>query len=166
MKTWNAKPGEVERKWWTVNASDKTVGRLASEIAMVLRGKRKAQFTPHVDTGDFVVVTNCKDVKFSGTKWTDKKYYRHSRFFGSLKETTAEEMRDTKPDEILRKAVRGMLPKNRLGRQMIKKLKIYPGAEHPHQAQSPEALEKESLLILLIADELLHIFIVIFNIYH
>lgn len=140
MKTWNAKTDEVKRNWYVVDATDKAVGRIATEIANVLRGKNKPEFTPHVDTGDFVIVINSKKVSFSGTKWQDKKYYSHSRFFGSLKEKTATEMRDKESVEIITSAVRGMLPKNKLSRQLIKKLKVYEDAEHPHDAQRPSAL--------------------------
>ena len=140
MKTWNAKPNEVDRKWWVVDATDKAVGRLSSEIAKVLRGKNKPQFTPHADAGDFVVVINSDKVKFTGQKWDDKTYYSHSRFFGSLKELSAKEMLEKDSAAIITKAVRGMLPKNKLSRQQIKKLKIYTNAEHPHAAQKPEAL--------------------------
>lgn len=141
MKTWNAKPNEIERKWWLVDASGKTVGRLATEIAKILRGKNKPEFTPHVDAGDFVVVVNSNKVNFTGTKWDDKKYYSHSRFFGSLKELTAKEMLEKDSTQIIKKAVRGMLPKNKLSYGLISKLKVYTGGEHPHAAQKPEALE-------------------------
>ncbi len=140
MKTWNAKPNEVERKWWVLDATDQTVGGISTRIADVLRGKNKPQFTPHVDTGDFVVVINTDKMRFSGAKWDDKKYYRRSRWFGSLKETTAKEMLEKDPSHILEASVKGMLPKNRLSRQLLKKLKAYPGTEHPHHAQRPEAL--------------------------
>lgn len=141
MRTWNAKPGEVERKWWIVDAEGQTVGRLASEIAKVLRGKNKPQFTPNVDTGDFVVVVNTEKMKFSGRKLSDKNYYSHSRFFGSLKQVTAQEMFEKNPNAVIQKAVEGMLPKNRLSRTLITKLKTYRNAEHPHAAQKPEKLE-------------------------
>jgi len=140
MKTWNAHPLEVERKWWIVDATDKTLGRMATEIARVLRGKHKPQFTPNVDAGDFVVVTNCEKVKMTGNKWQQEKYYRHSRYFGSLKELTAEQMLAKDPTFIIQEAVAGMLPKTKLGRKLITKLKTYKGSEHPHQAQKPEAL--------------------------
>ncbi len=140
MKTWNAKPNEVDRKWWLVDATDKTVGRLATEIATILRGKNKPEFTPHVDTGDFVVVINSKNVKFTGNKWENKKYYSHSRFFGSLKEQTARELLEKDSTQILTKAVRGMLPKNKLSYRLIRKLKVYDSATHPHAAQKPQAL--------------------------
>lgn len=139
MKTWNAQKG-FDRKWWVVDATDKSVGRIATKIAMVLRGKHRPTFTPHVDAGDFVVVINADKVKFSGNKWLEKKYYRRSRYFGSLKETTAEKMLDKNPAYILQHAVQGMLPKNKLGRQLLTKLKTYPSSEHPHEAQKPEAL--------------------------
>ena len=139
MKTWSAKPNEVNPNWFLVDATDKTVGRLASEIAKVLRGKNKPTFTPHVDTGDFVVVVNSEKVKFTGNKWTVKKYYSHSRFFGSLKEITAEKLREKDPAQILTFAIQGMLPKTKLGRKMITKLKVYKGSTHPHGAQKPVA---------------------------
>ena len=143
MMTWNAKPGEVERKWWLVDATDKTLGRMCTEIAKVLRGKNKPQFTPHIDTGDFVIVINSEKVRMTGNKWTQEKYYRRSRYFGSVKELTAEQMREKDPSFIISEAVAGMLPKTRLGRQLITKLKAYKGSEHPHTAQKPEALTIE-----------------------
>lgn len=139
MKTWNAKPGEVKQKWMLIDATDKTVGRLASEVAMILRGKRKPTFTPHVDTGDNVIVINSDKIVFTGKKWDEKKYYRHSRYFGSTKVTTAKEYLEKDSTEIVRFAVEGMLPKNRLGRKLHNKLKIYRGAEHPHSSQKPVA---------------------------
>ena len=140
MKTWNAKPEEVERKWYLVDATDKSVGRIASEVAKVLRGKNKPEFTPHVDAGDFVVVINSDKVKFTGNKWSQQVYYKHTGYFGSLKETTAAEQLEKDSTAIVKEAVRGMLPKNRLGRKLIMKLKTYPTADHPHQAQQPESL--------------------------
>jgi len=140
MKTWNAKPGEVDRKWWLVDATDKTLGRMCTEIAKVLRGKNKPQFTPHVDAGDFVIVINTEKVKMTGNKWAQEKFFRRSRYFGSVKELTAEQMREKDPGYVIEHAVAGMLPKTRLGRQLITKLKTYKGAEHPHTAQKPEAL--------------------------
>lgn len=140
MKTWSAKPEEVARKWWIVDATDKTVGRMASEIAKVLRGKNKPEFTPHIDTGDFVVVINTDKVRFSGNKWNDQKYYKHTGYFGSLKEITAAKQLEKDSTFIVKEAVRGMLPKNTLGRQQGLKLKLYAGAEHPHSAQQPETL--------------------------
>jgi large subunit ribosomal protein L13 len=144
MKTWSAKPDEVKQNWWLVDASNQTVGRLATQIANVLRGKNKPQYTPHVDTGDFVVVINSENVKFSGTKWLTQKYYRHSRFFGSLKEETAQELRQTNPEKILIEAVQGMLPKNKMARQLIKKLKVFKGPEHNLTAQKPQTLDLKS----------------------
>src|SRR5688500_11847446 len=123
MKTWNAKPGEVEQKWYVVDATGKTLGRMATEIATILRGKNKPTFTPHVDTGDFVVVINSEKVKMSGEKWENEKYYSHSRFFGSLKELTAAQMRDKDPANVVVEAVAGMLPKTKLSKRLIHKLK-------------------------------------------
>ncbi len=141
QKTYMAKPQEVERRWYVVDAKDKVVGRLASRIAMVLMGKHKPHYTPHLDTGDFVVVINASRVRFTGRKWEQKCYYRHSGYPGGLKVKRAREVLEKNPEEILRHAVRGMLPKNHLGRKLLKKLKIYPGEAHPHQAQQPEQLE-------------------------
>lgn len=142
MKTWNAKKEEMEnnRNWYLVDATGQSVGRLSTKIAMVLSGKSKPTYTPSVDTGDMVVVINADKVTMTGNKWTDKKYFRRSRFFGSLKETTAKEMLEKNPTFILEDAVQGMLPKTKLGKQMITKLKLYAGSEHPHQAQNPQAL--------------------------
>lgn len=143
MKTWNAKKEEVEnnRQWYLVDAEGQSVGRLASKIAMVLTGKSKPTYTPYVDTGDMVVVINADKITMTGNKWVAKKYFRRSRFFGSLKETTAKEMLVKNPTFILQDAVQGMLPKTKLGRKMISKLKLYAGGEHPHQAQNPQALQ-------------------------
>ena len=141
MKTFMAKKDEVEKKWWVIDAENQIVGRLASKIALILRGKNKPIYTPHVDTGDFVVVINADKVKFTGKKLEDKMYYKHTGFMGGLKEINAKKLLETKPEEVLFRAVRGMLPKNKLGRKMIKKLKIYKGTEHPHSAQKPEKLE-------------------------
>ncbi len=140
MKTYTAKPGEVPRKWWVVDAEGKNLGRLASEIAIVLRGKNKPQYTPHVDTGDFVVVVNAQKIAVTGNKLEGKIYYRHSGYPGGLKSRTLGEMLERRPNEVLRKAVKGMLPKNRLAARQITKLKIYAGPEHPHAAQKPEEL--------------------------
>jgi large subunit ribosomal protein L13 len=140
MRTYNAKNGEVERKWWVVDANGKTLGRMATEIANILRGKHKPQFTPHVDTGDFVIVVNSDGVQLSGAKWQDKSYYRHSRYFGSLKSLSADQQREKDSTFIITEAVEGMLPNNKLSRELIKKLKVYAGAEHPHAIQKPEAL--------------------------
>jgi len=140
MKTWTAKPLEVERKWWIVDATDKTLGRVATEIADTLRGKNKPQFTPHVDTGDFVVVLNSKKIKVKGNKADQKSYFRHTGYFGGIKETSYKSMMENTPERIIRNAVEGMIPKNKLGAQVLTKLKIYPGSEHPHAAQKPELL--------------------------
>lgn len=140
MKTYMAKPGEIEQKWYLVDATDKVVGRLASDIAMVLMGKHRPTYTPHVDCGDFVVVVNAEKVVFTGNKWAQKTYARYNGYPG-LKVDTASEIRDEHPERILSEAVRRMLPKNKLGRKMLDKLKIYAGSEHPHQAQQPETRE-------------------------
>ena len=144
QKTWNAKPGEIDRRWYLVDAEGKTLGRLATQIADTLRGKGKPQYTPHVDTGDFVVVVNADKIAVTGKKLDEKIYYRHSGYPGGLKSRTLREQLDRRPTEVLRMAVKGMLPKNRLARQQINKLKIYAGAEHPHEAQKPEPLEVRS----------------------
>ncbi|MDA8325361.1 MAG: 50S ribosomal protein L13 [Nitrospiraceae bacterium] len=140
MKTRSAKKSEIEQKWYVVDAKDLVLGRLASRIAVYLRGKHKAIFTPHVDTGDFVVVVNAERVKLTGKKLEQKVYYRHSNYPGGLKSETAKSLLARRPEQVLVSAVSGMLPKNRLGRQMIKKLKVYSGPEHPHAAQQPQAL--------------------------
>jgi large subunit ribosomal protein L13 len=140
VKTYTAKPGEVQRNWWVVDAEGKNLGRLASEIAVVLRGKNKPQYTPHVDTGDFVVVVNAEKIAVTGNKMTGKVYYRHSGYPGGLKSRTLAQMIDRRPTEVLRKAVKGMLPRNRIAAQQLNKLKIYAGPNHPHQAQRPEEL--------------------------
>ncbi len=136
--TYMAKPLEVERKWYIVDAEGQTLGRLASEVASILRGKLKPEFTPHVDTGDFVIVINADKIKLTGKKLTDKMYYRHSLYPGGLKATPAGEMLSKRPDRMFELAVKGMLPKNSLGRQIFTKLKVYAGTEHPHAAQKPE----------------------------
>jgi large subunit ribosomal protein L13 len=141
QKTWNAKPGEIERRWYLVDAEGKTLGRLATQIADMLRGKTKPQYTPHVDTGDFVVVVNAEKIAVTGKKLDEKIYYRHSGYPGGLKERPLREELRRRPTEVLRKAVKGMLPRNRLARQQITKLKIYAGPDHPHEAQNPEVLE-------------------------
>ena len=140
MKTWNAKPGDVAREWYVVDADGLTLGRLATVIADTLRGKRKPMYTPHIDTGDFVVVVNAEKVAVTGKKLQEKRYYRHSGYPGGLKSRTLAEQLARRPEEVLRMAVRGMLPKNRLGRAQLGKLKIYAGAQHPHAAQKPEPL--------------------------
>ncbi len=141
MKSYMARPLEVERNWYLIDAEGQTLGRLATEIARVLRGKNKAQYTPHVDTGDFVVVVNADRVAVTGRKAEQKVYRRYSGYPGGLKETSYEQMMARKPTEILRKAVYGMMPKTRLARQQFKKLKIYAGPEHPHTAQNPQPYE-------------------------
>jgi large subunit ribosomal protein L13 len=144
MKTYVAKPSDRERNWVLVDASGKTLGRLSTQIADVLRGKRKPQYTPHIDTGDFVVVVNAEKVSVTGNKRAAKRYYRHSGYPGGLRSRTLQEMLDRRPEEVIRKAVRGMLPRNRLGRKQLTKLKVYAGPEHPHAAQKPEPLEIET----------------------
>ena len=129
------------RKWWVVDLSEQPVGRAATQIASVLRGKHKATYTPHVDDGDFVVAINAEKIKFTGKKWDDKTYYRHTGYVGGLKETTASEMLERNPTAIIEKAVKGMLPRGPLGRAQLKKLKVYVGAEHPHGAQQPATLD-------------------------
>ncbi|MGM0421170.1 MAG: 50S ribosomal protein L13 [Bacillota bacterium] len=141
MKTYNAKKEEIDRDWYIVDAENKILGRLASEVAQVLRGKHKPEFTPHVDTGDYVIVINAEKVKLTGNKWQDKKHYSHSNYPGGIKETSYAELRDKDPEFIIKKAVRGMIPHNKLGREIIKKLKVYAGTNHPHQAQQPKELE-------------------------
>jgi large subunit ribosomal protein L13 len=141
MKTISAKPLEVQRDWYVVDAQGKVLGRLASEIARRLRGKHKAIYTPHVDTGDFVVVVNAARVRVTGRKATDKMYYRHTQFAGGLKSESFEKLQARRPGRALELAVKGMLPRGPLGYAMIKKLKVYAGAEHPHGAQQPRALE-------------------------
>ena len=141
MKTWVAKPAERQRDWYVVDASGKTLGRLATQIADVLRGKRKPQYTPHVDVGDFVIVVNAEKISVTGNKRADKRYYRHSGYPGGLRSRTLAEMLDRRPEEVIRKAVRGMLPRNRLGRKQLTKLKVYAGPDHPHAAQRPEPME-------------------------
>jgi large subunit ribosomal protein L13 len=141
MKTYNAKPGEIERRWYVVDAEGKTLGRLATQIADTLRGKGKPQYTPHVDTGDFVVVVNAEKIQVTGKKLDDKMVYRHSGYPGGLKVRPLREELERRPTEVLRRAVKGMLPKNRLARKQILKLKIYAGPEHPHEAQAPQPLE-------------------------
>ena len=136
-KTFVAKPGQIEKKWWIVDASGKSVGRLASDIATILMGKHRPTYTPHVDTGDFVVVINVEQISFSGKKWEQKVYTRYTGYPG-LRSETAEEIREKAPERILHMAVRRMLPKNKLARKMLQKLKIYAGSDHPHQAQQPE----------------------------
>ena len=144
MKTWNAKPGEIDREWYLVDAEGQTLGRIATHIADTLRGKDKPQYTPHVDTGDFVVVVNAEKVAVTGNKLDDKRYYRHSGYPGGLRSRTLREQLERRPEEVIRKAVKGMLPRNRLARAQLRKLKIYAGPEHPHAAQEPVMLEVQS----------------------
>ena len=141
MKTYQAKKEEVEHQWYLVNAEGKILGRLATELAKILRGKNKPTFTPHVDTGDFVVVVNAEKVALTGKKMKDKIYYHHTGYPGGIKAISAEKLLAKKPTELIRIAVKGMLPKNSLGRQMLRKLKIYAGPNHPHEAQGPVSLE-------------------------
>ena len=140
MKTFSAKASEVSRDWFVVDASDKTLGRLASEIAHRLRGKHKAEYTPHVDTGDYIVVVNAEKVRVTGAKATDKMYHHHTGYPGGLKSVSFEKLIEKAPERVIQGAVKGMLPRNPLGRAMFKKLKVYAGSEHPHAAQQPQAL--------------------------
>lgn len=141
MKTFSAKPAEVKRDWFLVDATDKTLGRLASEIARRLRGKHKAVYTPHVDTGDYIVVVNAEKIRVTGKKLTDKVYYRHTGYIGHMKSITLEKLLQQAPTQVLETAVKGMLPKNPLGRAMFRKLKVFAGPEHKHAAQQPQPLE-------------------------
>jgi large subunit ribosomal protein L13 len=141
MKTYMARDVDIKKKWHIVDADGKTVGRLATKVAMTLMGKDKPQFTPHADSGDFVIVVNAEKVNFTGKKWNQKTYYRHTGYPGGLKSITAENLLKVKPEEIIRKAVWGMLPKNKWQDRLIKRLKIYTGNDHPHKAQEPELLE-------------------------
>jgi large subunit ribosomal protein L13 len=141
MKTYVAKPSDRERNWLLVDASGKTLGRLATQIADLLRGKRKAAYTPHIDTGDFVVVVNAEQVAVTGNKRQAKRYYRHSGYPGGLRSRTLQDMLERRPEEVLRLAVKGMMPRNRLARKQLTKLKIYTGPDHPHEAQKPQPLE-------------------------
>lgn len=141
MKTFMANPDKIERKWFVVDASGKTLGRLSSELAKILRGKNKPVFTPHEDTGDYVIVVNAEKIKVSGKKLDQKIYYNHSDYVGGMRETDLKTMIAKKPEKVIELAVKGMLPKGPLGRKMIKKMFVYAGPEHPHQAQKPEALE-------------------------
>ena len=140
MKTFSAKAEEVSRDWFVVDAADKTLGRLAREIAHRLRGKHKAEYTPHVDTGDYIVVVNAEKIRVTGAKASDKMYHAHSGYPGGLKSISFEKLIDKAPERVLQKAVKGMLPRNPLGRAMFRKLKVYAGTEHPHTAQQPQAL--------------------------
>ncbi len=141
MKTVSMRAQDVQRSWLVVDAEDKVLGRLASEVARRLRGKHKPEYTPHVDTGDYVIVVNADKVRVTGKKTTDKIYYRHSGYPGGIKAISFEHLREKHPERIIEKAVKGMLPRNPLGRAMFRKLKVYAGADHPHSAQQPEPLE-------------------------
>ncbi len=141
MNSYMASPEKIERKWYVVDATGHTLGRLSSEIASILRGKNKPEFTPHVDTGDYVIVVNAEKVKVTGKKLDQKIYYNHSDYVGGMRETTLRQMMATKPEEVVKLAVKGMLPKGPLGRQMMTKLNVYAGPEHKNQAQKPEVLE-------------------------
>lgn len=141
MKTFSAKPQTVKRDWYIVDATDKVLGRLATEVASRLRGKHKAEFTPHVDTGDYIVIINADKVRVTGNKELAKTYYHHSGYIGGMRATTVQKMRQRAPERIIEIAVKGMLPKNPLGRAMFRKLKVYAGAEHNHQAQQPQVLD-------------------------
>jgi large subunit ribosomal protein L13 len=143
MKTWNAKPGEIERRWYVVDADGQTLGRLATRIADTLRGKGKPQYTPHVDTGDFVVVVNAEKIAVTGKKLDEKMYYRHSGYPGGLRARPLRDQLERRPTEVIRIAVKGMLPRNRLARQQLNKLKVYAGPDHPHEAQAPQPLPLE-----------------------
>ena len=140
MKTFSPTPEHIDREWFVVDATEQVLGRLAAQLAHRLRGKHKPEFAPHMDNGDFIVVVNCEKIRVTGTKLATKKYYRHSGYVGGLREITLGKLMEKKPTEALMTAVRGMLPKNRLGRAMLKKLKIYAGTEHPHSAQNPKLL--------------------------
>jgi large subunit ribosomal protein L13 len=141
MTTFSAKPAEVKRDWYVVDADGKTLGRLSTELARRLRGKHKAEYTPHVDTGDYIIVINAEKVRVTGNKEQDKIYYRHTGYIGNMKSVSLGKLRQTFPERIIETAVKGMLPKNPLGRAMFRKLKVYKGAEHGHQAQQPKLLE-------------------------
>ncbi len=141
MKTISMRAEDVQRSWYVIDANNQTLGRLATEVARRLRGKHKAEYTPHVDTGDYIVVVNADKVRVTGNKTTDKIYYRHSGYPGGIKSVSFQKLRDTHPDRIIEKAVKGMMPRNSLGRAMLRKLKVYAGPEHPHSAQQPEPLE-------------------------
>ena len=141
MTTFSAKPEEIRRDWYLVDATDKTLGRLASKLAIRLRGKHKPEFTPHVDTGDYIVVINTNKIRVTGNKLQDKIYHRHTGYIGNLKSTKLETLMATAPEQVLKKAVKGMLPKNRLGRSMLRKLRVFAGPEHSHMAQQPQVLK-------------------------
>jgi len=141
MSTWTVRPGDIERKWFVVDANDLVLGRLATQIATVLHGKHRPEFTPHADCGDHVIVINAEKIRVTGNKENDKVYYHHTRFAGGLKSITLEKQREKHPERIIEAAVKGMMPKGPLGRSMLKKLKVYAGGEHPHTAQQPEVMK-------------------------
>jgi large subunit ribosomal protein L13 len=141
VKTYVAKPSDRQRDWYVVDAEGQTLGRLATRIADALRGKRKPEYTPHIDTGDFIVVVNAEKIRVTGDKMNQKRYWRHSGYPGGIKSRTLAEMLERRPEEVIRKAVKGMLPRNRLARQQLTKLKVYAGPEHPHEAQQPKPME-------------------------
>lgn len=141
IKTYTPKPEDIQREWYVVDAKDQTLGRLASQIATILRGKHKPIFSPHVDVGDYIIVINAEKIRVTGKKLDEKIYYRHSGYPGGLKQLTLRQQLDKHPDRVIQTAVRGMLPKNKLGRAMIKKLKVYAGSSHPHEAQQPKVLD-------------------------
>lgn len=143
MKTFSAKSHEVQRDWYVIDASEKVLGRLATEVARRLRGKHKAEYTPHVDTGDYIVVINAEKIRVTGRKFKEKMYYRHSGYPGGIKSISFDKLQEKNPGRIIELAVKGMLPKNSLGREMYRKLKVYSGSEHPHEAQQPKQLEIE-----------------------
>ncbi|MDQ7010266.1 MAG: 50S ribosomal protein L13 [Mariprofundaceae bacterium] len=140
MRTWTVRPGDIERKWYIVDASDAVLGRLATKVATVLRGKHRPQYTPHADCGDHVIIINAEKVRVTGNKETQKMYYRHSQYPGGLKSIRLDKQREKHPERIIELAVKGMMPKNPLGRSMLKKMKVYAGSDHPHAAQKPEPL--------------------------
>jgi large subunit ribosomal protein L13 len=141
MKTYSARSQDIRRQWHLVDADGKTLGRLATEVARRLRGKHKAEYTPHVDTGDYVVIINAEKIRVTGGKMSDKMYHRHTGYIGNLKSISLEKLLERKPEKVLQQAVKGMMPKGPLGRSMLAKLKVYAGAEHPHAAQQPQTLE-------------------------
>jgi large subunit ribosomal protein L13 len=141
IKTYTPKPDDIQREWFVIDAKDQTLGRLATQIATLLRGKHKPIFAPHMDVGDFVIVINADKIRVTGNKLDEKIYYRHSQYPGGLKQRTLRELLDKFPERVIEKAVKGMLPKNKLGRKMIKKMKVYAGDKHPHQAQQPKVFE-------------------------
>lgn len=145
MSTYTVKPSDIERRWWVVDADGATLGRLATRIAALLRGKHKAAFSTHLDVGDAVVVVNASRIRVTGKKLQDKQYFRHSNYPGGFRAETLEQLLARRPEEVIRRAVRGMLPRNRLGEKMVRKLFIYSGPEHPHEAQRPEPITKEAM---------------------